>query len=96
MSARVVKLVCLADASSEVTHPFIRALSWHVSVPAHGKDPKEEQRSLWDGSHVRPNAHARLLLQLDDLTGYTDGAGGWLGDPSIARRVGALRRIRFG
>ena len=25
---------------------------------------------MGDGSQQRPNAHARLLLQLDDLSGY--------------------------
>ena len=31
------------------------------------------QRSLWDGSQVRPKARARLRLQLDDLSGLQDG-----------------------
>jgi hypothetical protein len=34
-SVRDVKLLFLADGDSEVPHPFIRAFSWHVSVPAH-------------------------------------------------------------
>ncbi len=49
------------------------------------RDPKEEQRSLWDGSHVRPNAHARLLLQLDNLSGYS-------ADPTPRSMADAVRR----
>jgi len=33
------------------------------------EDSMEEQRHLEDGSQVRPNVQARLLLQLDDLSG---------------------------
>jgi len=65
-------------SDSEVTHPFIRALVWHRGAGAR-EDPKEEQRPLEDGSHVRPDINARLLLQLDDLTGLHRGAGAGLG-----------------
>ena len=59
--------------SSEVTHTFIRA---HPGTSGAGArdEPKEEQGPLSDGSHVRPELHARLLLQLDDLTTYTGAA----------------------
>jgi hypothetical protein len=36
-------------------------------VPSAREDPKEEQRPVEDGSQVRPDINARLLLQLDDL-----------------------------
>jgi hypothetical protein len=45
---------------SEVTHPFIRALLWHVMYPGAREDSKEEQRSLWDGSQQRPSATRAL------------------------------------
>jgi len=43
------------------------------------EDPKEEQRPLENGSHVRPDISARLLLQLDDLTDLHRGAGAGVG-----------------
>jgi hypothetical protein len=40
---------------------------------------------MWDGSRERPNAHARLLLQLDDLSGHTTAAA-VIRNKSIRRR----------
>ena len=55
----------------------------------------EEQRSLWDGSQQRPNAHARLLLQLDDLSGYATAT---VVAPSalVVAVAGRISRTRFG
>src|SRR5262249_46563482 len=51
--------------------PPLFALSSGTTGAGAGEDPEEEQRPLEDGSHVRPNINARLLLQLDDLVDHT-------------------------
>jgi hypothetical protein len=52
-------------------------------------NPKEEHRPLSDGSHVRPEWHARLLLQLDDLTTLScDGDGSSARGLLVPRRSG--------
>ena len=64
-------------------------LSFVAPAPSFGTE--REQRSLWDGSQERPNAHARLLLQLDDLPGYTTAAA----PSTIARAVPLITRTRL-
>ena len=84
----------LADGVSEATHPFIRA---HRGTSGTGarEDPKEEQRPLEDGSHVRPDISARLLLQLDDLSEtYADAPAA--STVSTASSVVRLVRTRDG
>lgn len=57
-SSIVVKRMASPDVR-EVRHPFMRALRGTARAGAQ-YDPKEESRSLRDGSYARPNVHSAL------------------------------------
>jgi len=55
----VIKHIASPESSAR-SLTLLYALFLARHVPAHDKDPKEEQRPLWDGSQQRPSATLAL------------------------------------
>ena len=67
-SKRVAKHAMPRCLSSEVTHPFIRALLWHVTYRRRGGFERRSSALCGTALDSGHTPHTRLLLQLDDLT----------------------------